>query len=243
MEQRTALVTGANKGIGYEIAKGLGAKGVKVLVGARSQERGEAAAARLRAAGTAAELLRLDVTDEDSIAAAVQRVDRLDILVNNAAVALADGGWNTSELTVATARQVYETNVIGVIAVTNAFLPLLRESRSPRIVNVSSEIGSFGFMTGDHEFAAMQGGAYGSSKSALNMLTVSYAKEFKDGPVKINAMTPGYTKTDLNSNRGWRDPAVSATVAVDLALIDDDGPDGGFFQEGLDYLADTAVPW
>lgn len=243
MEQKTALVTGANKGIGYEIAKGLGAKGVKVLVGARSQERGEAAAAKLREGGAEAEFLQLDVTDEASIANAVKQVDRLDILVNNAAVALADGGWNTSELTVATARKVFETNVIGVIAVTNAFLPILRDSPAPRIVNISSEVGSFAFMTGDHEFASMQGGSYGASKSALNMLTVSYSKEFKDGPIKINAMTPGYTKTDLNDNRGWRDPAISAKVAIDLALIGDDGPNGGFFQEGLEYHADTTVPW
>ncbi|PRY61969.1 SDR family oxidoreductase [Glycomyces artemisiae] len=243
MAKKTALVTGANKGIGYEIAKGLGAKGVKVLVGARSEERGQEAVERLREAGVEADFLQLDVTDEDSIAAAVKQVDKLDILVNNAAVALADGGWNTSELTVATTRKVFETNVIGVVAVTNAFLPLLRESASPRIVNVSSEVGSLTFMTGDHEFAQMQGGAYGASKSALNMLTISYAKEFKDGPVKINAMTPGYTKTDLNHNQGWRDPAVSAKVAIDLALIDDDGPNGGFFQEGLEYHKDTTVPW
>lgn len=243
MEQKTALVTGANKGIGYEIAKGLGAKGVKVWAAARSVELGEAAAEKLRAEGVDAEFVQLDVTDEDSIAKAVASIDKLDILVNNAGIALADGGWNTSELTAATARKVFETNVIGVIAVTNAFLPLLRESAAPRIVMVSSEVGSFGFMNGDHEFAKMQVGAYGASKSALNMLTNSYAKEFKDGPVKVNAMTPGYTKTDLNHNQGWRDPALSAKVAVDLALIDDDGPNGGFFQEGLEYHKDTTVPW
>ncbi|MEU5869926.1 SDR family oxidoreductase [Glycomyces sp. NPDC047369] len=243
MEQKTALVTGANKGIGFEIAKGLGAKGVRVWVGARSEERGNEAVERLRADGVDAEFVQLDVTDEDSIAAAVKQVERLDILVNNAAVALADGGWDTSELTVATTRKVFETNVIGVVAVTNAFLPLLRESASPRIVNVSSEVGSFDFMTGDNEFSAMQGGAYAASKSALNMLTISYAKEFKDSPVKVNAMTPGYTRTDLNDNQGWRDPALSAKVAIDLALIEADGPHGGFFQEGLEYHADTTVPW
>ncbi|GAA2291044.1 SDR family oxidoreductase [Glycomyces scopariae] len=243
MAKKTALVTGANKGIGYEIAKGLGAKGVKVYAAARSAELGEAGAEKLRGEGVDAEFVRLDVTDEDSIAAAVKQVESLDILVNNAGVALADGGWNTSELTTTTARKVFETNVIGVIAVTNAFLPLLRGSDAPRIVNVSSEVGSLTFMTGEHEFAKMQGGAYGASKSALNMLTISYSKEFKDGPVKINAMTPGYTKTDLNHNQGWRDPALSAKVAIDLALIDEDGPNGGFFQEGLEYHADTTVPW
>jgi NAD(P)-dependent dehydrogenase (short-subunit alcohol dehydrogenase family) len=243
MEQKTALVTGANKGIGYEIAKGLGEKGVKVYAAARSVELGEAAEQRLRKGGVDAEFVQLDVTDENSIAAAAAQVESLDILVNNAGIALADGGWNTSELTVATARKVFETNVIGVIAVTNAFLPLLRKSAAPRIVNVSSEVGSLTFMTGDHEFAKMQGGAYGASKSALNMLTVSYSKEFKDGPLKINAMTPGYTKTDLNHNQGWRDPALSAKVAIDLALLPADGPNGGFFQEGLEYHEDTTVPW
>ncbi|MFB9660682.1 SDR family oxidoreductase [Glycomyces mayteni] len=243
MEQRTALVTGANKGIGYEIAKGLAQKGVKVWAAARSEERGMEAVERLRGEGAEADFLQLDVTDEGSIAKAVAQVQSLDILVNNAGIALADGGWNTSELTVATARKVFETNVIGVIAVTNAFLPLLRESGAPRIVNVSSEVGSLTFMTGDHEFAKMQGGAYGASKSALNMLTVSYAKEFKDGPVKVNAMTPGYTKTDLNHNQGWRDPALSAKVAIDLALLPEDGPNGGFFQEGLEYHEGTTVPW
>ncbi|MEU6249746.1 SDR family oxidoreductase [Glycomyces sp. NPDC047010] len=243
MEQRTALVTGANKGIGYEIAKGLGSKGVKVWAAARSEERGKEAVEKLREEGVEVEFLQLDVTDEASIAAAVAQMQSLDILVNNAGIALADGGWNTSELTVATTRKVFETNVIGVVAVTNAFLPLLRKSEAPRIVNVSSEVGSFGFMTGDHEFAKMQGGAYAASKSALNMLTVSYAKEFKDTPIKINAMTPGYTKTDLNHNQGWRDPALSAKVAIDLSLLDETGPNGGFFQEGLEYHKDTTVPW
>lgn len=243
-QQKTALITGANKGIGYEIAKGLGALGVKILVGARSEERGEAATRSLRETGVEAQFLQLDVTDEASVAKAAAAVDRLDILVNNAAVALADGDWNTSELTVTTARKVFETNVIGVIAVTNAFLPLLRASPEPRIVNVSSEVGSFAFATDPAQpFAGMQVGSYGASKSALNMLTVSYATEFKDGPIKINAMTPGYTKTDLNRNQGWRDPADAAVAAVNLALLGEDGPNGGFFHEGVEYFDTTVVPW
>ncbi|SDD23456.1 SDR family NAD(P)-dependent oxidoreductase [Glycomyces harbinensis] len=244
MTKKIALVTGANKGIGFEIAKRLGKEGLRVLVGARSIERGEEAAAKLRGEGFDVGFVRLDVTDPDSISAAVATVGDLDILVNNAGVALADGDWNTSELTAATARTVFETNVIGVIAVTNAFLPALRRAPAGRIVNVSSEVGSFGFITDPKQpFAGMQVGAYGASKSALNMLTVSYATELKDSTVKINAMTPGYTKTDLNKNEGWRDPALSAKVAADLALLDDDGPHGGFFQEGLEYHAETTVPW
>jgi NAD(P)-dependent dehydrogenase (short-subunit alcohol dehydrogenase family) len=248
MTKKIAIITGANKGLGIEIARGLGKAGLTVLVGARSEARGEAAAAKLRDEGLDARFLHLDVTDEDVVAAAVKQVGeqygRLDVLVNNAGIALADGDWNTSELIVATTRKVFETNVVGVVSVTNAFLPLIRESEAGRIVNVSSEVGSFGFMTGDsHDFTAMQPGAYGASKSALNMLTSSWSKEFKDTTIKINAMTPGYTKTDLNHNQGWRDPAVAASAAVDLALIGEDGPNGGFFQDGNEYFDTDVVPW
>lgn len=247
MTKNIAVITGANKGIGIEIARGLGRKGLTVLVGARSEERGEAAAAELRTEGLDARFLHLDVTDEAMVAAAAKRVEdefgKLDALVNNAGIALADGGWNTSELTVATARKVFETNVLGVISVTNAFLPLIRRAEAGRIVNVSSEIGSLAFMTGDYPFSGMQAGAYGASKSALNMLTVSWSKELEPTGIKINAMTPGYTRTDLNDNQGTRRPEDAAVAAVDLALIGPEGPSGGFFQEGLDYLADTTVPW
>jgi NAD(P)-dependent dehydrogenase (short-subunit alcohol dehydrogenase family) len=164
--------------------------------------------------------------------------------VNNAGIAIADGDWNTSELTVATARKVFETNVIGVVSVTNAFLPLIRKAEAGRIVNVSSEVGSLGFMTGtDHPFSAMQGGAYGASKSALNMLTVSWSKELEPTGVKINAMTPGYTATDLNDNRGTRRPEDAAVAAVNLALIGEDGPSGGFFHDGVEYFESTVLPW
>jgi len=247
-DTKTILVTGANKGVGFHIARGLAEQGHTVLLGARSEERGEAAAGSLREAGLDVRFLHLDVTDQALVAAAAKRVDeefgRLDALVNNAGIALADGDWNTSELTAETTRKVFETNVIGVVSVTNAFLPLLRRSDAGRIVNVSSEVGSFAFITDpDQPFAGMQVGAYGASKSALNMLTVSYAVELKDTPIKINAMTPGYTKTDLNENQGWRAPEESAKVAIDLALLGDDGPSGGFFQEGLDYHKETTVPW
>lgn len=247
-DTKTILVTGANKGIGLHIARGLAKQGHTVLVAARSEERGEQAAATLREEGLDARFLHLDVTDQALVSAAAKRVDeefgRLDALVNNAGIALADGAWNTSELTPETTRKVFETNVIGVVSVTNAFLPLLRKSSAGRIVNVSSEVGSFTFITDPNQpFAGMQVGAYGASKSALNMLTVSYAVELKDSSIKINAMTPGYTKTDLNENQGWRAPEESAKVAIDLALLDEDGPSGGFFQEGLEYHADTTVPW
>jgi NAD(P)-dependent dehydrogenase (short-subunit alcohol dehydrogenase family) len=245
---KTALITGANKGIGFHIARALGKQGYTVFVGARSEERGEQAAGQLRDEGLDARFLHLDVTDETIVAAAAKRVEdefgRLDALVNNAGIALADGESNTSELTVATTRKVFETNVIGVVAVTNAFLPLIRRSAAGRIVNVSSEIGSIGFMTGDNgDVTKMQPGAYGASKTALNMLTISWAKEFEDTAVRINAMTPGYTATDLNGNQGWRKPEDAAHAAVKLALLPNDGPNGGFFQEGNEYFPTDEVPW
>ncbi|GAB3646847.1 SDR family oxidoreductase [Glycomyces tarimensis] len=248
MIKKIALITGANKGIGYATAQGLGQTGATVLVGARSKELGEQAAEELRAGGTEAECVHLDVTDTDSIAAAATHVDeaygRLDILVNNAGIALADGNWNTSELTLATARKVFETNVFGVIAVTNAFLPLIRRSAAGRIVNVSSEIGSMSTMLRDDlPFSGLQPGAYGASKAALNMLTVSYATELKDTPIKVNAVTPGFTATDLNGHQGIRKVEDGAKVAVDMALIGEGGPTAGFRHDGVPYLEGTVVPW
>ncbi|GAB4007737.1 hypothetical protein GCM10029992_62290 [Glycomyces albus] len=146
MEAKIALITGANKGIGYEIAKGLAERGATVLAGSRSEERGRKAAGEL-----GVEFIQLDVTDPDSVAAAAKEVadryGRLDILVNNAGIALADGNWNTSELTLATARKVFEVNFFGVVSVTNAFLPLVHRAEAGRIVNVSSELGSLGTIT------------------------------------------------------------------------------------------------
>ncbi|WP_026924078.1 SDR family oxidoreductase [Glycomyces arizonensis] len=248
MTEKIALITGANKGIGYATAQGLGKAGVTVLVGARSPERGEQAAAKLRAEGHDAAFVRLDVTDRQTITAAAEHVEatygKLDILVNNAGIALADGGWNTSELTVATTRKIFETNVFGVIAVTNAFLPLVRRSEAGRIVNVSSEVGSLATMTRDDLPSWLQPGAYGASKSALNMLTVSYSIELRETPIKINAVTPGFTKTDFNDNRGDRNVQEAAQIAIDMALIGDDGPSGTFVCDGhVDYVDGETVPW
>ncbi|HEU5127844.1 MAG TPA: SDR family NAD(P)-dependent oxidoreductase [Glycomyces sp.] len=248
MDNKIALITGANKGIGYAAAQALGKEGLTVLVGARSPERGEAAAAALRAEGGDARFVRLDVTDPQSVVAAAEHVEaawgRLDVLVNNAGIALADGGWNTSELTVATARKVFETNVFGVIAVTNAFLPLLHRAEAGRIVNVSSEIGSMGTMLREDLPFRGQPGAYGASKSALNMLTVSYGIELADTPIKVNAVTPGYTATDLNGNQGARSAAEGARAVVAMALVGEDGPTASFVSDGrIDYLEGDLVPW
>ena len=244
-----ALVTGANKGIGFHIARGLGKAGRHVLVGARSQQRGNAAVAALRKEGVSAQLLPLDVTDENSIAEAAHQVasefGRLDALVNNAGIAKGSASGRTSELSASVLREVYETNVFAVLAVTNAFIPWLLKAGSPRIVNVSSDVGSFDtVLRADTPLWPLQPGAYGSSKTALNMLTVSYAKEFRDTPLKINAVTPGYCATDLNGHNGWRTAQQGAQAAITMALIDHHGPHGIFSSDGtIEYLESTSVPW
>jgi len=195
----TALVTGANSGIGKEVARQLLGSGLTVYVGARDLGRGQAAVDEL---GSGAQLLVLDVTDEQSVAAAAERVTELDVLVNNAGIS--DTGQPPTETDVDTLRRVYETNVFGVVAVTNAFLPALRRSAKPRVVNISSGTGSLGWSTGpnpqfDHRNAG-GAAAYRSSKTALNALTIFYAQSLAAyGPFKVNALAPGLRATSLNS--------------------------------------------
>ncbi|MDX3225290.1 SDR family NAD(P)-dependent oxidoreductase [Streptomyces sp. ME19-01-6] len=208
-EQTIALVTGANKGIGYEIAAGLGALGLRVGVGARNEERREAAVAKLRAAGIDAFGVPLDVTDDASVAAAAglmeERAGRLDVLVNNAGIT---GSAPQMPTTVdpATVQAAVETNVIGVIRVTNVMLPLLRRSASPRIVNMSSSVGSLTLQTTPDAETGPIAVAYAPSKTFLNAVTVQYARELRDTNILINAACPGYCATDLNGFRGVRPP-------------------------------------
>lgn len=238
MSSVTAVVTGANKGLGRHIAGQLAAAGVTVYVGSRDPERGRAAVAEI---GDRARLLTLDVTDGASVAAAARQVGALDILVNNAGVG--DDPRSAPEADVDTFRRVYETNVFGVVAVTNAFVPALRRSPRGRIVNISSGTGSLGRSTSpDPRFAfgAGDAAAYRSSKAALNALTVFYAQALADAGVKVNALAPGLRATDLNplAAASGGDPAEGAAGAVRLALLPDDGPTGGFFSwDG------TPVPW
>ncbi|MEU9131295.1 SDR family oxidoreductase [Kitasatospora sp. NPDC048540] len=243
MSERTiALVTGANKGIGYEIAAGLGALGWSVGVGARDDGRRTAAVERLRAAGVDAFGVPLDVTDEVGVAAAARliedRAGRLDVLVNNAAIA---GGarQEPSRVDPATLRAVMETNVVGVVRVTNAMLPLLRRSRSPRIVNMSSSVGSLTRQAGPgaERTAGPVAVAYAPSKTFLNAVTLQYARELHGTGILINLGCPGYVATDLNGFRGVRTPEQGAAVAVRLATLPDDGPTGGFFDDSGE------VPW
>jgi NAD(P)-dependent dehydrogenase (short-subunit alcohol dehydrogenase family) len=238
-----ALVTGANKGIGNQIAAQLGALGSTVLVAARDQERGEKAAAALRADGHDARAITLDVTDPASAAAAAERVERefgrLDVLVNNAGIATVEGRrLAPSETDLDTIRTVFETNVFGVVTVTNALLPLLLRAPAPRIVNVSSGLASLSLASADEgPLADLPASAtYIPSKVALNGLTVQYAKQLR-GKVLVNAADPGYCATDLNNHSGFRTAAQGAAIAVRLATLGEDGPTGGFFND------EGPIPW
>jgi NAD(P)-dependent dehydrogenase (short-subunit alcohol dehydrogenase family) len=239
--KKVALITGANKGIGFEIARGLGQCGFAVLVGARDRARGETAAAELRSIGIDARVLELDVTSEASVTGAAAEIEategRLDVLVNNAGIS-AERGAPPSQAPLAAIRAVYATNVLGPIAVTQAMLPLLRKSEDGRIVNVSSTLGSL-TRTSDtsrpsSNFVLL---GYSSSKTALNAVTVQFARELRDTPIKVNAICPGYVATDLNQHRGARSPADGAAIAIRLAMLPADGPTGGFFDDA------GAVPW
>jgi NAD(P)-dependent dehydrogenase (short-subunit alcohol dehydrogenase family) len=240
---RVALITGANKGIGFETARQLGAQGIHVLVGARDPARGEAAAGQLRSADVAASFIPLDVTDQatiDTAAATIAaRFGKLDILVNNAGISLPEGRVSPSELPLAALQATYATNVYGVLAVIQAMLPLLRGAEAGRIVNVSSSMGSL-TLNSDPALPYAQLPpllAYCSSKTAVNAITVFLARELRDTPIKINSADPGYVATDLNNHSGWRTPQQAAQVIVRLATVDDEGPSGGFFDES------GVVPW
>jgi NAD(P)-dependent dehydrogenase (short-subunit alcohol dehydrogenase family) len=229
-----ALITGANKGIGYETARLLGARDMTVLVGARDEERGRQAEQALRDDGADAHFVPLDVTDEASIQSAAKRIEtdhgRLDILINNAGIARGDGTGLPSETTLETMREVFETNVFGVVAVTNAMLPLLRRAPAARIVNVSSEVGSIAAMTDpDGPLWRLTSVPYPASKTALNMVTAMYAKELRDTPIKINTANPGYCATDFNGNSGFRTAEQGAEVSVHLATLPADGPSGALW--------------
>jgi len=230
----TTLITGANKGLGFETARQLIRAGHTVYAGSRDAERGRRAAAQL-----GARMVLIDVTDDASVAAAVKTIEAdgggLDVLVNNAGVeARAEGNTvpGAAELTAGMMRSLFETNVFGVVRVTHAFLPLLRRSAAP----VSSGLGSLTLATDPATPAyAYPGVEYPASKSALNMVTVQYAKAFPG--MRINAADPGYTRTDLNGNTGTQTAGEGARIIVAMAQVGPDGPTGGYFS------ASGPVPW
>jgi NAD(P)-dependent dehydrogenase (short-subunit alcohol dehydrogenase family) len=239
--QKIALVTGANKGIGKEIARQLGAKGVFVLLGARDRRRGEKAEAELAGRGLSVEFIALDVTDQQSVDQAAvqvaQKYGRLDVLVNNAGIAL---DWMPpSELDPEILKETYETNVFGPFRVIKAMLPLLKKSKAGRIVNMSSALGSLTLAAAsDGPFNGMNYlMAYCSSKSALNAMTLALAKDLSNAGIKVNAAIPGYVATDMNDNKGVRTVEQGAATPVRLALLPDDGPTGGCFSD------EGVVPW
>jgi NAD(P)-dependent dehydrogenase (short-subunit alcohol dehydrogenase family) len=239
MTSASALITGATSGIGREIARRFAELGWTVYVGGRDAARSEAVAREV-----GGRPLQLDVTDADSIAAAAAEVPELDVLVNNAGISLDTGP--VTELDIDVLRRTYETNVFGVAAVTNAFLPALRSAGGARIVNVSSGTGSLTWSTGENpqfDFRAAgtgNGAAYRSSKTALNALTVFYAQALRNENIKVNALAPGLRATNLNARAAAAggDPAEAAAQAVRLALLPDDGPSGLLFSwDG------TMAPW
>jgi NAD(P)-dependent dehydrogenase (short-subunit alcohol dehydrogenase family) len=229
----TTLITGATKGLGLQAARRLIAAGHTVHLGARDPQRGKEVAAEL-----GADMVLIDVTSDDSVQTAAalvrERVGQLDVLVNNAGIS--GGRKPPGEVTAADMRAVYDTNVFGVVRVMHAFLPLLEASRAPVVVNVSSGLGSLAVTTDPGRFeSTLLGLAYPSSKAALNMLTSQYAKAYP--AIKINAVDPGYTATDLNDHRGTQTVEEGAEIIVRMALIGADGPTGGYFD------AAGPVPW
>ena len=241
-----ALVTGANKGIGREIASRLGAAGVTVYLASRDEERGREAAGELAAQGADARFLQLDVTDQAQIDAAVKRIDedfgRLDALVNNAGIAI-EWGTTVEEVTVEQVRRTYEVNVFGVVAMTRACVPLLRRSTAARVVNVSSPLGSLGLISDpDSPVASVGMLAYSSSKTALNSLTLLYANALRADGISVNAANPGYTATDLNDHRGHLTPEQGADLPAKLALLGAGGPTGKFLGYD-DSSIEEVLPW
>ncbi|WP_405163436.1 SDR family NAD(P)-dependent oxidoreductase [Nocardia sp. NBC_01499] len=236
----TTLITGANKGLGFETARRLIAAGHTVYLGSRDAERGRRAAEQLGARAVV-----IDVTDDASVAAAVKTIEAdggLDVLINNAGIAGIEGETRdgaeigAAAVTVDMMRPIVETNVFGVVRVTHAFLPLLQRSAAPVVVNVSSGLASLTKVStpGTPAYAYL-GVGYPVSKAAVNMITVQFAKAFPT--MRINAVEPGYTATDLNGHTGTQTVEEGAEIIVRMAELDTDGPTGGYFDNA------GTLPW
>ncbi|MGX5819226.1 SDR family oxidoreductase [Chitinophaga lutea] len=242
-----ALVTGANKSIGFEVARQLAREGVYVYLGSRSAENGAEAVGRLKAQGlNNVESIQLDITDDASVLKARKEIGKktsvLDVLINNAGIF---GGHPQTALvaTIDQFKATYDANVYGAVRVTQAFIDLLKKSPAPRIVNVSSSQGSITLHSDPaYKYYDYKGAVYLSSKSALNMYTVVLAYEFKNTPFKINAVCPGFTKTDFNGHRGPGTVEDAGKRVVKYALIGEDGPTGKFFSEE-NNPATGEIPW
>jgi len=242
-----ALVTGANKSIGFEVAQQLAQKGIYVYLGSRNVENGVEAVDKLKAKGfNNVEAIQLDITDEESVIKARKEIGKktkvLDILINNAGIY---GGYPQTALdaTIDQFKAAYDVNVYGVVRVTQAFIDLLKKSSAPRIVNVSSSQGSITLHSDpNYKYYDYKGAVYLSSKSALNMYTVVLAYELKNTNFRINAVCPGFTKTDFNGHRGTGTVEDAGKRVIKYALIDNDGPTGKFFSEE-NNPATGEIPW
>lgn len=243
----TVLITGANKSIGFETARQLAIQGHKVYVGSRDLPKGEAAVAKLKELGAEnVEAIQIDITNKQSIKTASETVShqdgKLDILINNAGIS---GGMqqDASRFPTEEIRKVFDTNFFGTIDVTQAFMDLLRKSDRPRIVNVTSGLGSLTLIN-DPSWIGYQlkAAAYGSSKTALNAYTNALARELKDTAFKANAVDPGYTATDFNNHTGPGTVEDAAAIIVKYALIGEDGPSGKFFSNDVEGEGDEC-PW
>ena len=244
---KKALITGANKSIGFEAARQLLQRGYHVYLGSRDAQKGQQAVEQLHAEGyPQVELLQLDVADQASVAAAREALGRktnvLDVLINNAGIL---GGMSQPALTssVSMIKEVFETNVFGVIEVTQAFIDLLQKSPEPRIVNVTSGLGSLTLHNDPSwKYYPVKGAAYQPSKAALNAYTIMLAYELRDTPFKVNAVDPGYTATDFNHHSGPGSVADAAARVVKAAVLGPDGPTSQFFSD--DNAPETGIsPW
>lgn len=246
MSKRNALVTGANRGIGREIARQLGEHGFAVWLGCRDREKGEAAAKELRGAGIEADAVVIDVADDDSVREAAAyvggRITALDALVNNAGMNFGPPPPASGE-SLDDIRAMFETNTFGPLRVTQAFLPLLRKAKEARIVMATSGLGSIEStldMTSENWTVGFAG--YSASKTALNMFTVKLAKELAPEGIKVNCADPGLSNTELGGYQG-KDPKVSAGLAVRLATLPWFGPTGGFFRDDGPDTRPPRQPW
>lgn len=243
-QQRIALITGGNRGIGFETAKKLAEQGIKVVIGVRDQHKGAQAVAALKALGADADYVLYDASQADAAQKVTQslesRYGKLDILVNNAGILKEDliGQNNTLTVDQDTLKTTFEANFFAVIALTQALLPLLQRSPAGRIVNLSSILGSQTLhSTPNSPIEVAKGLAYNASKSALNMFTIHLAHALKDTSIKVNSAHPGWVKTELGGPHAPMELSDSWKTSVRLATLDEQGPTGGYFHE------DQTLPW
>ncbi len=232
-DKKIALVTGANKGIGFEISRQLAQKNITVLIGARDESKGAEAAAKLQAEGLDVQFIKLDVTDTETLETAAKKIEerfgKLDILINNAGIIL-DWGQKPSAVDLNLLKRTFDTNFFGAFATTKAMLPLIQKSDAGRIVNISSTLGSLSdTLDPNSPYFGFLGMAYQASKTALNALTVQFAKELADTPIKVNSACPGWVQTDMGSTDAPLTVEQGADTPVWLAILAEDSPTGGFF--------------